>query len=207
MPETVKPGSNVWQWVSAVLGVATLASAIFAAVEYSTVGALREQLTAAIDDARQASAEETRLRGQLSDAQDRENAQGQKLAAAVQRASSEAQQLDAAQKQVQVEQQRQPDGATPAAAAVRQDLPVRLSFHRAMFGSGEVAVLQNLSDDDLEVTLEVRSPADGAHARKRVLIGARGMARVGAAQGWLFSAGQVVTLNSAKYRPLVQTVS
>lgn len=201
MPETVRPGSKAWQLAAGILAATTVAAAVFAGLEYSTVGTLRAQLAAADDDARQATAEETQLRGQLSEAQDRQNAQGQRLAAAVQQASSEAQQLDVA-----AEQQRlQKSQAHPGAAL--QELPVRLTFHKAMLGPGQVAVLQNLSNDDLEVTLEVRNPADSDHVRKRVLIGARGMARVGAAQGWRFTRGQVVTLNNARYRPLVQTVS
>ena len=207
MRETLKPASKAWQRAAGILAGTTLAAGIFGGWTYSTVGTLRAELAAANDDARQATAEETRLRAQLSAAQERENAQGQRLAAAVQQASSEAQQLDVAEKQVHDEQQPLQGRQAQASGAGRPELPVRLTFHKAWVGSGEVAVLQNLSDDDLEVTLEVRGPAEAGHARKCVRIGARGMARVGAAQGWLFSPGQVVTLNNARYRPLVQTVS
>jgi hypothetical protein len=125
----------------------------------------------------------------------------------VQQASSEAHQLKVAEKQVQEEQQRLQKSEAHSPAAALQELPVRLTFHKAMLGTGQVAVLQNLSDDDLEVTLEVRNAADGGQVQKRVLIGARAMARVGPAQGWRFTRGQVVRLNNARYRPLVQTVS
>lgn len=93
------------------------------------------------------------------------------------------------------------------AARSRRDLPIRLSFHDAGLRSGKVAVLHNLADADLEIVLEVHSPASDEHVKRPLVISAHGMLQIGAAQGWRFAPGQIVTLDSDKYRPIVRIVS
>jgi hypothetical protein len=92
------------------------------------------------------------------------------------------------------------------AARSRRQLPIQLSFHDAL-RSGKVAVLHNLAGADLEVVLEVRSPASGEHVRRSLVINAHGLLEIGAAQGWRFSPGQIVTLEKEQYRPIVRVVS
>jgi hypothetical protein len=93
------------------------------------------------------------------------------------------------------------------AAQSRRDLPIQLSFHDAVRRSGKVAVLHNLADADLEVLLEMHSPASGEHVRRPLVINALGLLEIGAAQGWRFAPGQIVTLDNNQYRPLVRIVS
>jgi hypothetical protein len=113
--------------------------------------------------------------------------------------STEAQ-ADAVQEKLQSTQAR-------LAARSRRELPVQLSFHDAVQRSGEVAVLHNLAGADLEVMLEVRSPASGEHIRRPLVINAHGLLEIGAAQGWRFAPGQIVTLENDRYRPIVRIVS
>jgi len=94
-----------------------------------------------------------------------------------------------------------------AAAQPRRELPVQLSFHEGVTRSGKVALLRNLADADLELVLEVDSPVSGEHVRRPLVINAHGMLRIGAAQGWQFAPGQIVTLNNDNYQPLVRIVS
>ena len=93
------------------------------------------------------------------------------------------------------------------AAESRPELPVRLLFFNAARAGAKVAVLQNLSNNELDVTLDVQSPGSTTHAHKQLVLAARGMLRMGPAQGWSFTSGQVVTLDNAKFRHIVQTVS
>jgi Tfp pilus assembly protein FimV len=166
-------------------------------VQFAKVSSLRAQLTAATEEAREATAEETDLRSQLSTAQQHFNAQAQKLTALQQQEGAEQPAAPAAQAPPDADQQPEQNG---------QALPIRLTFHDALLGSGKVAVLQNLSDSDLEVVFDVQTPASNAHVRRRLLVNAHGLRRLGPAQGLPLAPGQVVTLNSARYRPLVQTV-
>jgi len=92
------------------------------------------------------------------------------------------------------------------AARSRRPLPIRLSFHDAL-RSGKVAVLHNLAGADLEVVLEVRSPGSGEHVRRSLVINAHGQLEIGAAQGWRFEPGQIVTLEKDQYRSIVRIVS
>jgi hypothetical protein len=68
-------------------------------------------------------------------------------------------------------------------------------------------LLHNLSDADIEVTLEVQNPASGNEVRRPLVINAHGMLQIGPAEGWRFAPGQIVSLNKDQYRPLVRIVS
>jgi hypothetical protein len=91
---------------------------------------------------------------------------------------------------------------TQLVAEVRPDLPVRVAFRRALLGSGQVALLQNLSNREIQVTLEVSAPATGQHFSRPLVIEPNRTREFGHIEGWEFAAGQEVTLNNAQYRPL-----
>jgi hypothetical protein len=193
--------TRTWQVATVAVAVLAVGTTAFGYLQYRRADTLAAQLTEAGDEARDAAAEETRLRAQLSAAQDRTNSQAEKLLAAER-------QVETSQAHAATMATAQPAGPVrPDAAAVQRELPIRLTFHDAIFRSGKVAILQNLSDNDLEIVLDVQTPGTAAHARHRLTVNARGVLRFGPAQGWPFAAGQVVTLNNGSYRPLVQTVS
>jgi len=96
-----------------------------------------------------------------------------------------------------------PQERTPA----KPELPVRLTFRDALLGSGKRAVLENLSDNALDVVLEVKSPLTGAHFTRTFIINPRSYGQIGRAQGWPFARGDLVTVSHPRYRALVQTVS
>jgi len=114
--------------------------------------------------------------------------------------------LTATEAQVNALQEKLQSAQARLAARSRRQLPVRLSFHDGL-RSGKVAVLHNLAGADLEVVLEVRSPTSGERVRRSLVINAHGLLEIGAAQGWRFSPGQIVTLEKDQYRPIVRIVS
>jgi hypothetical protein len=73
-----------------------------------------------------------------------------------------------------------------------------------VFGNGQEAFLQNLSNQELQVTLEVTSTANGMHFQAPLVIEPN--REIGGRDGWEFAAGQRVTLNNMQYRPLSFTV-
>ena len=103
------------------------------------------------------------------------------------------------QRQLQMAQSR-------LVAEGRPDLPVSLHFRKAFLFDGDVAVLQNLSRDTLEITLDVESAATGLHTRKVFVINGGGRSEFGPHEGWAFAPGQRVTLNNPAYRPLEHTL-
>ena len=92
-------------------------------------------------------------------------------------------------------------------AESRPELPVLFDFHNALAGGSQVAVIRNLSRRALRITVEAQSLVTGAHFIRSYLIHPRGQVQIGKAQGWLFGSGQMITVSSPKYRPLVRTVS
>ena len=177
MEDDASDSRPVWKLATIALGMIALGACAYSFVLYSEFSA---ELAAARNDIDLAHQELVTLRSQLS--------------------SMEAQ-ADADQLLIQSRHEHQ------AAAQSTRDLPIELSFHDALSRSGKVAVLHNLADADLEIVLEVESPASGEHLRRPLVINAHGMLQFGAAQGWQFSPGQIVTLNHDSYRPIVRIVS
>lgn len=177
MEDDALSGSSMWKAAAIAFGMIAVGACAYSFMLYS---ALATDLAAAKNDVNLAHNELENLRSELSSTEERANSQEEQ--------------------QLQITKAR-------LAAQVRRDLPIELTFHDADLRSGKVALLRNLSDADLEVMLEVRRPASDEHVRRPLVINAHGMLQVGAAQGWHFTPGEIVTLNNDKYRPLVRIVS
>jgi hypothetical protein len=165
-------------WQAATLALGLIASGV-CTYSFILYNSFSTELAAARIDSNLAHSEIVSLRSELS--------------------TTEAQ-ADAVQEKLQSTQAR-------LAARLRHELPVRLSFHDAVRRSGKVAVLHNLAGADLELVLEVSSPGSGEHIRRPLVINAHGLLEIGAAQGWRFTPGQIVTLENDRYRPIVRIVS
>lgn len=177
MEDDASDSRSVWRLATIALAMIALGACAYSFVLYSEFSS---ELAAARNEVDVAHQEVVTLRSQLSSME----------------AQAEADQLILQSKH-----------ASQPAAQSQRDLPIELSFHDALSRSGKVAVLHNLADADLEIVLEVESPASGEHMRRPIVISAHGMLQFGAAQGWQFSPGQIVTLNHESYRPIVRIVS
>jgi hypothetical protein len=177
MEDDASNGSAIWKPAAIAFGMIAVGACAYSFMLYS---ALATDLAAAKNDVNVAHNELENLRSELSSMEARANVE-------------EEQQLLTRKAQV--------------AAQVRRSLPIELTFHDAALRSGKVALLHNLSDADLEVMLEVQRPASDEHVRRALVINAHGTLQVGAAQGWHFAPGEIVTLNNDKYRPIVRIVS
>jgi hypothetical protein len=113
--------------------------------------------------------------------------------------SEDRQQLTSTQQQVTAETMQ-------LLAASRPDLPIKLSFRPALLSQGEVAVMQNLSNQTLEITLDVQSSATGAHLRRALVINPGQTGQFGPQEGWAFASGQLVTLGNPAFRPITRAV-
>jgi hypothetical protein len=177
MENDASNGSAMWKAAAIAFGMIAAGACAYSFMLYS---ALATDLAAAKNDVNLAHNELQILRSELSSTEERANAR---------------------------EEQRLRITKARLAAQVRRDLPIELTFHDAALRSGKVALLRNLSGTDLEVMLEVQRPASDEHVMRPLVINAHGMLQVGAAQGWHFAAGEIVTLNNDKYRPIVRIVS
>jgi hypothetical protein len=68
-------------------------------------------------------------------------------------------------------------------------------------------VIQNLSNHELQVTLDVTAPATGLHFSRAPIIEPNRVRKFGYTEGWEFTAGQEITLNNTQFRPRTVTVS
>jgi hypothetical protein len=88
----------------------------------------------------------------------------------------------------------------------RPDLPITMGFRPSLLGNGKVAVMQNISNGEIEVTLDVVSPATGHTFHRALVIEPHRVQQIGKAEGWEFATGQQVRLNNPLYRPAGWTV-
>jgi outer membrane murein-binding lipoprotein Lpp len=88
----------------------------------------------------------------------------------------------------------------------RPDLPITMGFRPSLLGNGKVAVIQNISNGEIEVTLDVLSPATGLTFHRALVIEPHRVQQLGKSEGWEFATGQQVRLNNPKYRPAGWTV-
>lgn len=141
----------------------------------------------------------TALTAQLSAA----TADAQKLREQLAAATSDAQK---AHIQASAEQQQLKSTEARLAQEVRPDLPIKVGFRPAIFGDGKVAVIENVSSRELEVTLDVLSPATGLTYHRALVLDTNRVQQIGKAEGWEFATGQQIKLSNPQYRPIAGTV-
>jgi uncharacterized protein YfaS (alpha-2-macroglobulin family) len=175
-------GTKTWPVATLITALIAVAAGVYAFTQHNAATDLTAQLAAATADARQAHDSTSSLSAQLATA----------TKAAEERAASDQQHIQATETRLAVE--------------ARPDLPVNLSFRKALLSTGLVGVFRNTSSQELEFVLDLESPATGPHIRKSVVLNANGFLEIGAQQGWPFSPGQRVMLNNPVYRPRAFTV-
>jgi hypothetical protein len=191
--------SKAWQVATLVLALAAVGVGAYAFTQHSEVTALTTQLAAATADAKQAHDTASNLSAQLATmTKDAEQVRAE--AAGLQN------QVQATEAQATAEQQQLLTTEAKLAAEARPDLPVNLSFRKALLSAGLVGVFRNTSSQELEFVLDLESPATGRHIRKSVVLNPNGFLEIGAQQGWPFAPGQRIMPNNPAYRPRAYTV-
>ena len=111
-------------------------------------------------------------------------------------------QIDQVRGQVDQLQQQVAQAESQLQQSAKPDLPVTISFRRALLGNGMVAMFKNFSASPLEVAAVFNSQATGQEQRRNLVLAPNGMQIIGPAQGWPFAPGQHVTLSNANYRTI-----
>lgn len=178
-------------WKAAV-GVLAIAAAGAGAYGFQTARQASE-LDAALKAAR---AEAAQLRAQVSTLEARAKDTEARLAESS--AAAQAQLADA-NATIEAAKSRLADESRP-------DLPVAVTFRKALLGSGLVATFRNTSQRVVEVRASFESPSTGASKSAAFAIDPGIGVQVGYAQGWTFAPGQKVELSNPAFRPVVLTV-
>lgn len=156
----------------------------------------------------------TSTQTQLSTTQQKLAASTQQLDATKQQLGTAAQQLTAATQQVAQLQQQQSDLASQrdeleqqqsnlqaqAAQLAKPDLPVQVSVHAALFGTGKQLEIHNLTANPLPITATF-GRAGFPSVTKELVVPARFQTLIGTQQGWSFLPGDTVSLSNPRYRP------
>lgn len=183
---------KAWRIATFILAVVAASAGVYGFTQHNEVVSLTAQLATAAADAKQAHDTASNLSTQLAAA-----------AADAKQAHSTA---DATAAQASAEQQQLQSTEAKLAAETRPDLPVNLSFRKALLSAGLVGVFRNTSGNELEFTLDLESAASGRHIRKAVVLNPNGILQIGAHEGWPFAPGQRYVLNNPAYRPVVGVV-
>lgn len=166
-----------WNMIALALALVAIAAAGWASMQYQRAN----QLAASLDTAK---TQIDQLQGQVTQLQQ----QAAQNAAQLQGQVAQLQQ-QAAQSAVQLQQEAKPD------------LPVTISFRRALLGSGMVATFKNVGASPLEVAAIFVSQATGQQQRRNLVLPPNIIQEIGPAQGWPFAPGQRVLLSNANFRP------
>ena len=105
---------------------------------------------------------------------------------------------------------RQVDRLTAQIAALQSQLlkfkdaplPALLDFRAGSPGKGFVAQVENQSPDALPVTVEAQRPSTGEKKSFELSVPPRGIAEIGAGDGWAFANGDTLTVSSGQFKPL-----
>ena len=81
-------------------------------------------------------------------------------------------------------------------------LPALLDFRAGPPGQGFVAQVENQSAETLPVTVEAQRPSTGDKKSFELSVPPRGIAEIGAGDGWAFTNGDSLTVSSGQFKPL-----
>ena len=91
--------------------------------------------------------------------------------------------------------------------ALKQALPVVVSYREDDSRTGQVAVFSNSLPRPLELIAMCSSPRTGQRKRFNLIIPSNGKVEIGHEDGWRFMPGQRIILSSSQFRPAESVVA
>lgn len=91
-------------------------------------------------------------------------------------------------------------------AESKLDLPISVSFRKAVLGPGLVASFRNNSGRAIEVAVRLVSQNTGQQRQAQLVLAPGQTQEIGYAQGWQFTAGQRIGMENENFRPMVVPV-
>jgi hypothetical protein len=90
--------------------------------------------------------------------------------------------------------------------AQKKDLPITVSFRKAMLDSSLVAQIHNNSDVSMKVLVKIHNRTTKETKQGEFIIPAKGQEEIGWAEGWRFVPGEAIEVTHADYKDLKVTV-
>lgn len=92
------------------------------------------------------------------------------------------------------------DFAHSIATSHRPELPVSVSYRKSLMGKGYVAIINNNSNNDINVSVNLRDNNSTNKKNQTIKIGHNQKIQIGWMEGWQFALGDVVRLSNPDYR-------
>jgi hypothetical protein len=83
----------------------------------------------------------------------------------------------------------------------KPEMPLQLTYRKAVIGPGLVVGLNNLSERHLAVVLTVTNPTTKQERSFRVDMSPKHTTEIGHLEGWAFASGDLVKVVHSDYRP------
>lgn len=130
--------------------------------------------------------------------------------------------LQAAQQRVETANQRSQQVATEAASQLQSltteansklqaanlpEVPVTMTFRKAMLGSGSVVTIRNTSGQSIAIAITAARPEAGQQRTFRGVIDAQQVKEIGHAEGWAFVKGDVVQVAMPNHKPKMMALN
>lgn len=90
--------------------------------------------------------------------------------------------------------------ASFAGCTQKKDLPITVSFRKAMLDSSLVAQFHNNSDVSIKVLVKIENRTTKEIKQGEIIVPAKGKEEIGWAEGWRFVPGEAIEINHADYR-------
>jgi phage shock protein A len=147
--ETAGTAGKAMPWIIAfvLVGLAAIAAAAWASIEYKRANQLAAQLSTTKTQIDQLQGQTEQLQGQIGQLQG----------------------------QIAQLQQQAGQAASRLQQSAKPDLPVTISFRQALLGSGMVATFKNFSASPLEVAAVFSSQATGQEQRRNLVLAPKGV--------------------------------
>ena len=85
-------------------------------------------------------------------------------------------------------------------------LPVSISYRKAMFGAGLVAMLSTTTKQPIAITAKFENPSIGTNKTFELHLDANSATEIGHAEGFTLEIGDTITLENSNYTKAVHTV-
>ncbi|HMK59925.1 MAG TPA: hypothetical protein VK452_02125 [Dissulfurispiraceae bacterium] len=83
------------------------------------------------------------------------------------------------------------------------EVKVKVSFRKAFFSSGDVAQINNISNQSIAINADVERPAAGQKKTFTLTTDPGRVKEIGEREGWAFVSGDVVTISQPEHKALI----
>ena len=93
------------------------------------------------------------------------------------------------------------------AVANQPEVSVLVSFRKALFGSGDIAVIKNISSQSIPISLTVNRSSTGQQKQLELVFDGGQFKEIGEREGWAFLPGDTIQISQPGHKSLTVTLA